>query len=459
MKLFSDKLELTAIKSICSAKNELVQAKLLGSLQDSWFHYEPAKAAFARLAKVAKKRSEIMSWSELTEDPALDEEYRDVLRESEVAVCKDEERAQSLIEKLNIYRITRALYENAKATVEQLKAAKVDVDELLAKNIDRLSKLQMDDDLTEVVKVAGKNGNARNLMAQALSADHAMLYKTGFKDFDEKNGGLPSKGVVILAATTSGGKSTLVMNLLLQLYWLNKISVSVVSLEMGDYQITNRIGSRLTKIPFWKFKQKALSPKEKKKAIKAWKTKIDDFGEENDCKFGIIPPKRGVTIEKALMLTKPYGFNVIAIDYVGLLDGADSEKQAIALSNIVRYAKVYSEATNTLIILLAQLDKASGDIRYSRAMEEHADNVWAWSYYTEEQRQTGILNIEQRKARDQELFPFELKEYFEVMTVANMDEEIEIKGSSKNPPREKSFDQDSSSNLDEDAHIDYEKNG
>jgi replicative DNA helicase len=455
MKLFSASLELAAVKSICSSKDELVKAKLLGSLNKTYFQYPPAKAAYERLSRMAKKRGEILSYSELVEDPALDEEYRDVLRDSESPVCKDAARADKLLEKLSVYRKTRILYDMAKSVAESLKGNKVDIDQLLDSVTDQLSAVRSNTTMEKIVRSIGAGGNAVDMMAEALAEESAKLYKTGFKDFDDKNGGLPSAGVVIIAATTSGGKSTLLMNLLINLYLLNKISVANVSLEMPDLQLTNRIGSRLTRIPFWKFKQKRLSKEEKKKAKRAWK-KLHEFGEENDCNFAIIAPDTSCTIDEALMLVKPYNYDVLAIDYVGLLEGADTEKQALALSNIVRQAKIFSNANDCLIILLAQLDKGSGDIRYSRAMEEHADNVWAWSYFTEEQRSTGILNIEQRKARDQELFPFELKEMFEVMSVANMDEEVEIDGETPKSMKEKSFAHDHTDSLSEEPDIDFD---
>jgi replicative DNA helicase len=67
------------------------------------------------------------------------------------------------------------------------------------------------------------------------------MYKTGYKLYDDKNGGLPTTGVMLLAGATSSGKSVLSMNLMRQLHELNSIDVLKVTLEMTAEQEMNRI--------------------------------------------------------------------------------------------------------------------------------------------------------------------------------------------------------------------------
>lgn len=392
---------------------------MLSSVDESFFQFEPCLAAYRRLAKVAKARARILTYTELLSDPALDEDFRDILRENTVPICKTVEKSHHLIEKLDTFRKIRSLYGLAKMITKSMDDPAVDIDDLLDKVTDQLTEARSRQEIHDLVHAIGRDANAVDLVDDALSMEDEVLLKCGFSEIDEKNGGVVSEGVMLLAATTSGGKSTMLMNLLTNMYRLNKISVANVSLEMNERKITRRLLSMLTKIPYWKFVKKKLSDEERRAAKRAWK-KFHRFGEVNDAQYAFICPKHSVSITQLLTLMKPYGYKVIGIDYVSLLDGVDEKDQWKALSAIVRQCKIFSSENKCLIILLAQLDSDDDRIRYSKGMLEHADAAWTWNYYKPEQRESKIIPVRQLKARDQELFPFELREMFEVMSVENM---------------------------------------
>lgn len=451
MKLYSQTLEAVALRSICSSPKAEVQAALLGRLDESYFHYEPCKAAFNRLQTVAKKRSVILGWTDLMEDPALNEEYRDLLRESENKVCRTVKRSHELLNSLDKYRKTRALYYMAKDIIEELKKPAVEVDDVLNDVTDKLTATRSGEELGQMVFTVGKDGNALDLVDSALSEEDECLFKTGFKEIDDKNGGVPSEGVFILAATTSGGKSTLLQNLLMNMYKINKVSCANVSLEMNEKKNTRRMLSRLTQIPYWKFVKKRLSSEEKEACRKAWQ-KFHKFGERYDCKYSIITPTHSVNITQLLTLVKPYKYKIIGIDYISLLDGVDQDNQPRVLSAIARQAKIFSSENKCLVILLCQLDSADDRIRYSKGILEHADAAWTWNYSKPEVRETKTLPINQLKARDQELYPFELREAFETMTVDNMDSDSSTSQSGGSSGKAESTDL----NLNEDVSVDYD---
>lgn len=431
MKLYSQSLELRAIKSMAVASGEgsnlqvnsatHVSSFLLASVDDTFFHYEPCKAAYNRLITVSKKRSKVISYDDLLEDPALNEEYRDILREYKKKPVKTVDAAGELMQQLDTYRKTRSLYYMSKHVIDTLKEPEVDVDALLDETTDRLTQTRSRESMADLILTVGKDGNAHDLIDQALSPEDDLLLKTGFKEFDERNGGLPNEGVMLLAATTSGGKSVTRMNLMHNLYKLNKVSVGTVSLEMNAKKETRRLLSRLTGIAFWKFNKKRLKADEKEKAHLEWK-RFFKFGIKNDCKYALMCPTRGLSIQQLLLLVKPYKFKVLAIDYIGLLEGVDGADQWKVLSSVTRECKVFSAENKCLVILLAQLDSEDDRIRYSKGILEHADNAWIWNYSKQEQRDLKTLPVKQLKARDQELFGFDLKEHFEIMTVLNMDD-------------------------------------
>lgn len=428
MKLYSQSLELKAIRSMAVAhgdgskvdinKSTLVSSFLLASVDESFFHYEPCKAAFNRLITVSKKRSKIISFDDLLEDPALNEEYRDILREYKKKPVKTDDQAKQLLHSLDDYRKTRHLYYMAKNIIDTLKEPEVDVDALLDETTDKLTETRSRESMADLVFTIGADANAEDLAEQAMSPEDEMLLKSGFTEFDERNGGLPSEGVMLLAATTSGGKSVTRMNMMANIYKLNSVSVGTVSLEMNAKKETRRLLSKLTGIAFWKFNKKRLKKEEKDAARLAWK-KFHKFGVKNNCGYSLLCPTRGLSIQQLLMLVKPYKWKVLAIDYISLLEGADAADQWKVLSTITRECKVFSAENHCLVILLAQLDSEDDRIRYSKGILEHADNAWIWNYTKQEQRDIKTLPIKQLKARDQELFSFDLKEHFEIMTVLN----------------------------------------
>lgn len=399
-------------------RSTLVSSFLLASVDESFFHYEPCKAAFNRLITVSKKRSKIISFDDLLEDPALNEEYRDILREYKKKPIKTDQQAKELLYSLDDYRKTRHLYYMAKNIIDTLKEPEVDVEALLDETTDKLTQTRSRESMADLVFTIGHNANAEDLAEQAMSPEDEQLLKSGFTEFDERNGGLPSEGVMLLAATTSGGKSVTRMNLMKNIYKLNSVSVGTVSLEMNAKKETRRMLSNLTGIAFWKFNKKRLKKEEKDAARKAWKM-FHKFGVKNNCSYSLLCPTRGLSIQQLLMLVKPYKWKVLAIDYISLLEGADAADQWKVLSTITRECKVFSAENHCLVILLAQLDSEDDRIRYSKGILEHADNAWIWNYTKQEQRDIKTLPIRQLKARDQELFSFDLKEHFEIMTVLN----------------------------------------
>lgn len=452
MKLFSQTAELKAIKSIASASqpdfkkgvaikklNIDVSSHLLAALDISYFHYEPCKAAYQRIVSMAKKRATIPSYSDLLEDLSLNEEYRDILREYNKRAVATVMDAMTLVETLNKYRKARILYFSAKSILDHLKSPEIDVDSMLDDTANRITEARTQTADQDPLLIIGKDANALDLLERALSLEDALLYKTGFVEFDTRSGGLPAEGVFLMAGTTSGGKSVMRMNLLANMYKLNMIDVATVSFEMNAEKETRRFLSHLTGIPFYKFVHKQLTPEDFDKCRTAWK-RFHKFGKKNDCRYAIMCPTRGLTIQQTLMLLKPYSFKVISIDYISLLDGVNEENQAMMLKSIVRECKIFSGNNKCLIVLLAQLDSEDSRIRYSKGMLEDADNSWVWNYTGAEDRDRKRLPIKQKKARDQELFDFDLEENFACMQVLNTEEALEAAGKGYTPKAQKDDD-------------------
>lgn len=423
MLLYSQELELRCIKTLTNAKiPEDIRGALLGGLNVSHFHSPPCVAAFNRICTIAKKRTELMDLEDLLEDPALHEDFRKILKDTKVGSCKNKKQIRQLLERLNEYRKIRIVYSAADNALNTLEGDNVDIDKLLASITEKIVSANSNSYDDERMIIHGQNNNSEEFVDDVLNTVSETLMKTGFDDFDSKAGGLPEEGVMIIAATTSGGKSALLMNLLINLYLLCKKKVLRLSLEMGDRQETQRFLSNISKVPLWKFKQNKLSAKDKK-IINEAHQKFVDFGKDNKCCYCTWSPKKPMKFDEAMRWIKPYQFNVVGIDYISLFDGVDVDNQWRILSGIAAQAKTYSRINKCLVILLCQLDDATDRVRYSRGVKEHSDIMWRWNYSREEQRELRVLPIKQDKCRDGELFPFDLAERFDVMRVENIKED------------------------------------
>lgn len=429
MLLFSQDAEIRCIFTLLDSNiPDKVRATLLSNLSEDTFHYPPAKAAYNRISRLVKKRFELIDLEDLLEDPSFEEDFRDSFKaaHSDYDPITNKKQLSSMRETLEEYRKLRIVFYSCKTTLEALQGDAVDIDDLMNNMSNTLAKARRDlNDEQKILKM-GKKSNAKSVVHSVLHRVHEELIKTGFTEYDERNGGLPTEGVVILAGTVSGGKSVLLLNLCKNMYLSSSKEkprhICRVSFEMGEEQETTRLLSNLSGIRFFKFKQNKLSPQEKLKVKKVYK-QFTRHGKKTGSQFDLVCPTRGMTIEDVFQMLKPYGYNVICIDYVSLLEGVDEDNQWRMLSSIVRQGKIYSRETKTLVVILAQLDVDTDKIRYSRGMKEHADVVWTWNYAKQEQREQRILPVKCDKARDAEVFMFPLAERFDIMRLSDMQQD------------------------------------
>ncbi len=421
MEMFSLGLEIRAIRTVTNSEiKEAHRTAMLGRLSVNHFSSEITRKAYRRLNKMVEVKSEIMEWEDLLEDPNLDEEFRDSLREADERPAKGMKGFNRICENLEHYRKLRSVMALGKTIAKDLGEATdegFDIDDYMQSLGDKLGQAQRGTSTSEKVwTFGGKKSNAIKLAKEVINNPKEVLYKTGFDDYDNKNGGWPTTGVVLLAGSTSGGKSVISMNIADAMAKLNGIHCLKVTLEMTAEQEMKRMLSMMSGIKFWKIKQGKLSDREKKQLLKTAQ-KYDKIMRKSKGRNSFTSPERGMSIDDVLYMSIPYGVQVTFIDYVGLLEGIDNDNQWRELSTIVRKAKIHANATGQLVVILCQLDDQSGRIRYSNGMREHADVVWAWNYSDPEVRESKLIPVQVMKARDGELFEMALQDCFETMQV------------------------------------------
>lgn len=186
----------------------------------------------------------------------------------------------------------------------------------------------------------------------------------------------------------------------------------IVPLEMTDEECSSRVLANLAGVSVTKFMLRKVTAKEKQQvttAYRDWVVKLKEL----DTRYTIYDPEEDVTIEDVLFMLKPYNYKVILVDYISLLKGVDGDDQWRQLSAVARFAKVFAKTHRVVVVLLVQVSE-EGAIRYSRAVGEHANNCWLWTY-SDENRESGIIEVRQFKARNQEAFPFQLAVDFATM--------------------------------------------
>lgn len=182
MKLFSQELELEAIKSICDSED----STLLGSLEADYFYTTPAQQAFERIKFKAKQDAKVMSWSILTTDPTLPEETRDLLNNFDFSDSKTP--VKEIIKGLITYKKSRTLLKVSEEIQEALTKNKVDVDHLFTDTAEKLAEVKSGKDLSNCFTRIGENSNTKEKLQKILQGEVRRFYPSGFKQWDSENG-------------------------------------------------------------------------------------------------------------------------------------------------------------------------------------------------------------------------------------------------------------------------------
>lgn len=205
MKLFNHKLELTAIKSICDSPRKY-KNKLLAVLQDEHFYSPPAIEARKRIGVLVRSSGDIPNYVELCTDPVISEDTRKILAKFEVDCVSSTKRMVSMIEHMHKYYQMRKLYFLSERINEALLKEKVDIDDLLEATSNDVTKARVKSDANQPIFHLGTGNNSTSLIKDLLNDDKVEFIPTGFKAFDERNGGFFSGSLVLVGGNSGAGK-------------------------------------------------------------------------------------------------------------------------------------------------------------------------------------------------------------------------------------------------------------
>ncbi len=450
-KLYALNLELLALRTITELGDQRPGQFLLSKLNEEHFATEIAKSAWKRIVHAMHKTGTVPDWNELSSDPGLDETVREALEEVELEPVSSKKRIVSLVSRLTEYRKNRMLLDIGKLLDKTLNSTAAFVaDDVIREIQDKLSGSAASNAF-KVVHI-GENSNVDRHVKKILSGTAIRYIPTGFSGFDTKNRGLISGSCVLIAGETGAGKSALLGSLANNMA-LSGAKIAMIPLEMTNDEVLQRDVARNTDVSL-----NDLIDPEARISKKARLETYDRFMRHDKRiarhggRISYYEFDSDVSIESLLSTVQPYGYDVVILDYIGLLDGLAGEDQWRAMNNAVRYGKVWAKNNGVVLIVAAQLSK-EGMLKYAKGMMDHANNCWIWSR-DEVFETTGVALMKQPKARQQSNHDFYLKFVFEKMTVRDADDddmkafEAGTKSRNKDGKRHKRWETDDSAGAD-----------
>jgi replicative DNA helicase len=237
----------------------------------------------------------------------------------------------------------------------------------------------------------GRQFQSAKTLAKEFFADVDQLIETGepilgipsgFTDLDELTTGFYGGDLVIVAARPGMGKTSLVLNMAVNVARLNKGSVAVFSLEMSGKQLVRRMVSTIAGVPMQALKRSDLHPKDYRRLADACEqlyslpVVVDDSSDVSALEM------RG----KCRRLKAEQGLSLVVVDYLQLMRGGRrTENRTQEISDIARSLKSLAKELDVPVIALSQLNRGVesrtdkrpqlSDIRESGSIEAEADLV------------------------------------------------------------------------------------
>lgn len=418
-KITSPRAELAVLRGMCHKKKQIA-GTIIGAVNEDYFQSPEAVEVFQVMRKMTMESGESPNYRMLLEDPTLSKDARAYLRDSEATIQSVEE-AKRAVKILNKYRQTRAMYDMAIAIDQAMQSSKIDIDAVMEDCSQRLSSARAQKSRKDAFLHFGLNNNSTEFVKDLLFGDKSEdIIPSCIEPFDKESGGFLRGSLVTIGASSGGGKS-LVANHMSTKMPLRGLKVLLVPLEMTKQEMTARVLANQANLDVTKIVTGRLATGEKELAYTKylkWAKKIKKMGG----RLTIFKPDEDMTFEEVIAATNTYDSDVRIFDYISLFKGADGDDSWMQLGSIARQAKIHAGATNSVNILLCQVNE-DGKVRYARAISEHSNNSFIWVAKKEEREKAiGRILMEQPKARNSKSFPLEVGFKWASMKVVKVDD-------------------------------------
>ena len=267
----------------------------------------------------------------------------------------------------------------------------------------------------------------------AESQRHMPGLSTGFSAVDAKITGLNKSDLLLLAARPGMGKTSLALNIALNVAKLSRKTVAIFSLEMSAEQLVTRILSGEALVENYRLRTGNLRETDWQKIASAASVlnQLDIRVDDN-------PMLSAADMNAKCRRLDNLG--LVVIDYLQLMTSAGDksgrgENRQQIVSDISRMMKIMAKELNVPVICLSQLSRANekrddkrpmlSDLRESGAIEQDADIVmflYRDDYYNEDSEKHNIAECIVAKNRHGETGKLELRwmpEYTQFATLDN----------------------------------------
>ena len=239
-------------------------------------------------------------------------------------------------------------------------------------------------------EAAGDFRRLRELLDEFLEApseeDEGALVegvRSGFMDLDARlSGGFHRGDLIILAARTGVGKTSLMLNFARNAAIGQHATVALFSLEMGGEQLAMRMLSAEADVEMARLRIGRHTDQEESRVMRAHGLLSGGAIYIDDSAVLSVPEIRA----KARRLQSEHGLDLLVVDYLQLLHGSGrTDTRANEIGQITRSLKELARELNVPVIAAAQLSRAVesrtphipllSDLRESGSIEQDADVV------------------------------------------------------------------------------------
>lgn len=405
MRIADSLLEIKMIHTTCESIHNTI---ILSQVEVDWFSSDAAKEVYTRIRTLMDMGKPIPSVSVLSCDQSLSDVARSILSPDKNNSLVSENDIRSAVELLRTHRNKRILAETFLTCLEKLGQSDSSVPNIITMVENVLLKCHTNNTTQEEIVNLGFTDRAK-LLAEAdeylSDTNNLDVLPTGFGVFDKKTGGVRRKNVMVLASVPGGGKSAMALQMAIHQYAMG-FNVCIVSYEMDESEIRGRLYANVSRVDHSEINLKRLNKAKKELILSKYGEWLESSQHGN--KLSIWTPQRDLNLKQIALELKPRNFDIIYIDYLSLLAQNPKKQMWENLGDHTRDAKVAASSLNAAFVLLAQYDDQESKIKYSAAIKANANFVWVWDYGDKE-KETGIIEVKQLKARNSTTYPFYLE--------------------------------------------------
>jgi len=204
---------------------------------------------------------------------------------------------------------------------------------------------------------------------------------TGFVDLDRLTSGMQRSDLIILAGRPSMGKTAIALNIAHSVAVKANMPVGIFSIEMSSEQLATRLISLQGNIESQRLRSGHMTDSD-------WDRLVQAVGVLSEAPIFVddTPSLSVVDMRsKARRLHSEQGLGLIVVDYLQLMQGANSENRVQEISAITRGLKALARDLDVPVMALSQLSRAPeqrpnhepmlSDLRESGSIEQDADIV------------------------------------------------------------------------------------